>query len=237
LTNNNKLLEYPSLFIATITAFAYFCTYYSEAGILKFYNISTRLLSLEIHVFAMSWRAIAILSGASIIWLYLHKCKKGISIKTIKDNYSIVILFSFALLFHTYTYIEFAISDIEISEWFFIISFFMMNSLIIYLLKYIESDFYRQIVFYLIILIIFAEGIGCSYIRGYNFSRNKESYYFINSSDENIVISEQNNYIICSKILNDMYIDSTFSIRYFSSDTMITLDLKKTNKLKPIKNK
>jgi hypothetical protein len=231
-------IEYLSILIAGVTAFAYLCTYYHEAGILKFYSISTRFISLDIHVFAMSWRALSILLAASTIWfiIYAHKENSGIKNRFI---YRICIVISFLhvpLMWAFYLYVKFGISNNEINTWYIIIFFVIANSFWIYPIKKIKNKLFRPISILAFIGCIFAEGMGCSYINGYNNVRKKTDYYFIKSESYNVVIVEHNNYFICSKIINDRYIDSTFSVKYFTADSPFEIYMKYTGRLKPIKN-
>jgi hypothetical protein len=240
LNKNGCLSTITPLSIAGITIWGFLLTYFTEVGILKYYKIPTRLIKLDIHIFAMSWRAFLFLISFAflcyLVYLLFEKWSEkqpGKNIKFKNPGIHYLLLFLFNVFFPIVGY--FWLMESFCYKIIMIYYFIIFVILTFYL--WASSEHYKLWIFTIltIILFVYVGGMEISYSYGYNVVKNKDEYFIINDDSTSVVILENNEFILWSKYNHcSSTLDSSFKITYFSSDTSISLKL---IELGPIKQK
>jgi hypothetical protein len=232
------------LAIAGISIWGFLLSYFYEAGILKYYNITTRFIKIDVSILPLSWRAFVflIIMGAIALIKYIffssHFYKKTwkyndeVSIKSI-IMYCLHILPLLAIPL-VYLYIKYWIAFLYIHIYFVLLFFLIILIWFTFIFwKVKKKNILRNATILIIIFILYTGGIESSFINGYNFAKHKEYYYTVAHHGNLVVINENNDFILCSKYNSqDSTLDSSIKILYFSSDTSITLNMVKFGNIK-----
>ena len=238
--NNNSLLDKISklstLFIAGATFWGFLITYFNEVGILKYYGVSTRYIQLDIHIFAMSWRAFIALSIIGFLCLIVFIILEKIAPKCTIIKVKIKIEWK-----HWLFLILMDVFFITVGYYYFIKSFHPIATILLFTLPLLVLTYYiwltkeahanekngiRILSFLLMIIVVFIGGMESSFTMGYNFAKTKNEYYIINKNPKKVVILENNQFILWSHYNKfSSTFDSSFEITYFPNDTSINLEL------------